>query len=69
MASNVAALRFRKNCDQSILKHCFDAINLNRETEKFFRVHHILNEVEIPKIDGLINENEDIEIQSRFKAK
>jgi hypothetical protein len=62
MASNVAALRFRENCNETLVKQCFDAIKLNREIEKYIKVDQILNEEELPMIEHLTNENEDIEI-------
>ena len=69
MSSNVLAMRFRKNCDTSLLKACYDAFKQHKEEEKFLRVHHILHEVEIHLIQDLLAENEDIEVNSKFKAK
>lgn len=69
MGGNVLALRFRKDCDTSIIKTCFDAFRQHKEEEKFRRVDHLLNEVELPLIEDLSAESEDIQINSRFKAK
>lgn len=41
----------------------------HKEQEKLLRVSQILNEEELPLIDQLNQDNEDIEIQSKFKAK
>jgi hypothetical protein len=69
MGSNVAALQFKKQCDTSIIKSCFDALKQHKEQEKFAKVHHILNEEELPMIEQLTNHNDDFEVQRKFKAK
>ena len=69
MGSSVAALHFKRNCDSTILKQCFDAMKLHRETEKFQRVDIMLNEELLPHINDLENETEDIEVQRKFKEK
>ena len=53
MGGNVLASRFRKNCDFSLVKACYDAFKQHKEEEKFIRAHHILNEIELPLIQDL----------------
>jgi hypothetical protein len=69
MGGNVLALRFRKNCDTSLLKSCFDAFRQHKEEEKFLRVHHLLHEVELPLIQELSSITEDAIVNNKFKAK
>jgi hypothetical protein len=69
MGGNVLALRFKRNCDTSLLKACFDAFKQHKEEEKFLRSHHLLNEVELPLIEDLTAETEDISVNSKFKEK
>ena len=35
MGANVVALQFRRNCDYSLKKHCFDAFRKHKELERF----------------------------------
>eukprot|EP00347_Sterkiella_histriomuscorum_P005910 403354803 len=69
MATSVQAMHFRRNCDSTILKQCFDAFRIHKETEKFLKINHILQEEELPMIESITAQNEDIEVQNKFKAK
>lgn len=69
MSSNLVALHFKRNCDTSIIKQCFDALREHKEQEKFQKVNDILNDEELPMIEQLQNQNEDFEVQRKFKEK
>lgn len=69
MSSNLVALHFKRNCDTSIIKQCFDALREHKEQEKFQKVSDILNDEELPMIEQLQNQNEDFEVQRKFKEK
>lgn len=69
MASGLLALQFKSQIDTSLVKVCFDAMRQHKEQEKFLRTHQILTEQELPAIQSLSNETEDITAQSKFKAK
>ena len=43
LGSEVAALHYRKRCNENLLKACFDAMKHNKETEKFIKHDTILN--------------------------
>ncbi len=68
MGANLAALKFRKDCNTSLAKACFDALRQHKETSKFERVYQILNEEELPLIDQLAADNESFTASQQLKA-
>jgi hypothetical protein len=62
MGTNVAALHFKRSCDSTIMKQCFDAMRVHKEQEKLNKVNSMLNSDELPLIEALQNETDEIEI-------
>ncbi len=42
-------LRERKTMEKNLVKACFDELRLNKEQEKYVKIDHTLNQVEIPR--------------------
>ena len=59
LAANMSVLGFKKDCNKSMLKTCFDALKHNKEEEKFMLMSEALEGDCLPAIESV---SKDIQV-------
>ena len=60
--ANMTVLAFKKDCNKSLLKMCFDALRVSKEEEKFMLMQEALEGDCAPAIESL---NKQIEVKTQ----
>ena len=61
MAANMTVLAFKKDCNKSLIKMCFDALRVSKEEEKFMLMQEALEGDCLPAIESV---NKSIEVKT-----
>ena len=62
LAANMSVLGFKRDCNRSLLKLCFDALRQSKEEEKFVLMSEALEADCLPAIESI---NKDVEVRTQ----